>query len=107
MATYSSNRVPGTFRNRILYALPERERQALLATLQPVDLRPREVLFDIDRPIEFVYFIEHGVASIIAAMPDGTAVETATVGLEGIVGLPVFLGSDRSTSQAFCQIAGR
>lgn len=34
------------------------------------------------------------------------AVETAGVGREGMVGLPVFLGSDRTTSTAFCQISG-
>jgi len=39
-------------------------------------------------------------------MSDGTAVETATVGNEGMVGLPVFHGVDRTAAQAFCQIPG-
>ena len=40
-------------------------------------------------------------------MEDGTAVETATIGQEGMVGLPVFLGTDRTAAQAFTQVSGR
>lgn len=40
-------------------------------------------------------------------MSDGTAVEAATVGYEGMVGLPVFFGASRTQAQAVCQIAGR
>jgi hypothetical protein len=39
-------------------------------------------------------------------MADGSAVETATIGREGMVGLPVFLGTDRTSAQAFVQIPG-
>jgi CRP-like cAMP-binding protein len=39
-------------------------------------------------------------------LSDGSAIEAATVGCEGMVGLPVFLGADSSPNQAFCQVPG-
>jgi CRP-like cAMP-binding protein len=69
-------------------------------------LELRQVLFDYDQPIEHVYFPENFVGSVISIMADGTAVETATVGREGMVGLPLFLGADRTQAQAFCQVPG-
>jgi CRP-like cAMP-binding protein len=71
-----------------------------------VRLELRQLLFDKDAPIEHVYFCESAVVSIVNMMSDGTAVETATVGNEGMVGLPLFHGVDRTAAQAFCQIPG-
>ena len=66
----------------------------------------RQVLFDVDRPIEHVYFPEDGVVSVLSVMADGSAVETATIGHEGLVGLPLFHGTDRTSAQAFAQVEG-
>jgi CRP-like cAMP-binding protein len=74
--------------------------------LERVEAERRQVLFDVDRPITYVYFPEAMVTSILGVMADGTAVETATVGREGMVGLPVFLGTDQMSAQAFAQIPG-
>jgi CRP-like cAMP-binding protein len=71
-----------------------------------VELDLKQVLFDVDRPIEHVYFPEAAVVSILSVMSDGSAIETATVGHEGMVGLPVFLGTDQMSAQAFCQVPG-
>jgi hypothetical protein len=43
---------------------------------------------------------------VVGMMADGTVVETATVGCEGMLGLPLFHGTDRTSLQAFCQIPG-
>src|SRR5688572_29293478 len=90
-------------RNQILAALPEAQLARLAADLEPVTLEARDVLFDPDRRIEHVYFPEDCLASLVAIMADGSAVETATVGNEGMVGLAVFLGDERTAGQAFCQ----
>jgi CRP-like cAMP-binding protein len=66
----------------------------------------RELAFDVDVPISHVYFPEDCVISIVGVMTDGSAVETASVGWEGMVGLPVFFGGESSPAQAFCQIPG-
>ena len=93
-------------RNRLLRALPAVELKRLLPRLERVSLEVREVVLDNDVPIEHVYFVESGVVSIVGILSDGTSVETATVGNEGLVGLPVFHGVDRTAAQAFCQVPG-
>lgn len=94
-------------RNRILASLPAEELDRMKPALELVDLPLKQVLIDPNRPISHVYFVEEGVVSMLGVMRDGSAVETATVGSEGMVGMPVFLGTDRMAAQAFVQIAGR
>jgi len=86
--------------------LPADAYAALSPLLTRVELELKQVVFDVDRPIEYVYFPESAVISILSVMADGSAIETATVGHEGMVGLPVFLGTDQMSAQAFCQIPG-
>ena len=93
--------------NRLLASLPAASFESLRPHLEPVELSLRDVLFNVDVPIEHVYFPEDMVVSILGVMPDGTAVEVATVGREGMVGLPVFLGAERTSSHAMVQVPGR
>lgn len=96
-----------TPRNRILAALPANELERLGSQLELVELELKEVLIDPNREIGDVYFVEDGLVSILGVMSDGSAVETATVGHEGMVGLPVFLGAASMAAQAFAQVPGR
>jgi len=93
-------------RNRLLRTLPEAELSRLTPAFERVCLASRQLAFDVDRPIESVYFPEDAVFSVLGVMTDGSAVETASVGWEGMVGLPVFLGAESAPAQAFCQIPG-
>lgn len=93
-------------RNRILAALPADEYARLGPHLERVKLDIKRLLFDVDQPIEHVYFPESCVTSILSLMADGSAIETATVGMEGMIGLAIFHGTDRTSAQAFCQVAG-
>jgi CRP-like cAMP-binding protein len=93
-------------RNRILAGLPKSELARLAPSLEHVTLESKDVLFDPDQPIKHVYFPEDCLVSIVGIMADGSAVETATVGQEGMVGLAVFLGDGRTSLQAFCQVPG-
>ena len=94
-------------RNRLLSALPGEDLSRILGEAELVHLVARQILFDVDRAIEHVYFPETSVASIVRVMGDGTAIETTTVGAEGFVGMPIFNGTDRTQARAFCQIPGR
>ncbi|MFN2565650.1 MAG: Crp/Fnr family transcriptional regulator [Gemmatimonadaceae bacterium] len=96
----------GQLRNRILRALPEEEYARLAPALERVCMESRQLAFDVDRPIDYVYFPEDCVVSIVGVTAEGSAVETASVGREGMVGLPVFLGVESTPAQAFCQIPG-
>ncbi len=74
--------------------------------LESLDAELRFLLFDVDQPIEYIYFPEGMIGSVVGVMSNRTAVETSTIGCEGIVGLPVFFGVDQTSAQAFCQIPG-
>jgi CRP-like cAMP-binding protein len=93
--------------NRLLAALPDNERQRLAAHLELVELTLRQPLYEPGKPIEHVFFPIDAVLSVLAVMDDGQAVEVATVGNEGMVGIPVFLGVSTSPGLAFCQLAGK
>ena len=93
-------------RNRILAALPPASLDAVRPELRAVELRTRTVLYDIDVAIERVYFPETAVASVLALLKDGSAVETSTIGFEGFVGMPVFLGAMQTSAQCFAQVPG-
>jgi CRP-like cAMP-binding protein len=92
--------------NRLLAALPPEERERLLPGMETVPLSVKHSLYEPDQPIEHVYFVRTGVVSLVSVMEEGALVEVATIGNEGMVGLPVFLGADTISMKAFVQIPG-
>lgn len=92
--------------NRVLDNLPRRIRRELDRKLEPIDLPFRQELFAPNEPITHVYFPLSGVVSLVSKMADGSIVEVATTGNEGMVGLPVYLGADRMPGSAFSQVPG-
>jgi len=92
------------FRNEMLTLLPapESNRLAPLISLEPFKIG--EVLIAPDRPIEYVYFPESLIASVIA-LPKGERIEAVSVGREGFVGVPALLGGE-TLSETIVQIAG-
>jgi CRP-like cAMP-binding protein len=92
--------------NRLLAALPQAEYAHFLSHLERVSLAYRQSLCDANTPIPYVWFIERGVASMVQATQDGTMIEICVIGNEGIVGLPVFLGTESTPSQVLVQVPG-
>jgi CRP-like cAMP-binding protein len=92
--------------NKLLAALPGEELETLGPHLELVSLRLKEILFEQDVPIEYVYFPISCVVSLVTTMEDGQIVEVGTVGKEGMVGLPVFLGAPTIPLDAFSQVPG-
>ncbi|MCU0536994.1 MAG: Crp/Fnr family transcriptional regulator, partial [Hydrococcus sp. Prado102] len=66
----------------------------------------KKILYNPNESIEFVYFVLDGVVSLLTILNDGAIVEVATVGNEGFVGLPIFLGATQIPGQALSQIPG-
>ena len=54
----------------------------------------KQVLQKQGEPIQYVYFPNGGVVSITTVLPDGTTVEAATIGVEGMLGVEAFLSAD-------------
>ncbi len=92
--------------NRLLASLSEGDHERLQANLEPVQLPYRRSLYQAGRAIEFVYFIEAGVGSLVSTMKNGDASEVGTIGNEGLVGLPVVFGDKQAPTSVYMQVAG-
>jgi CRP-like cAMP-binding protein len=92
--------------NRLLAALTAEDFNLLKPHLTVVDLIQNEIVFEGGRPAEYVWFPHEGVISIVATDAEGGAVEVATVGREGMTGIPLVLGSDSMSSDAMVQVSG-
>jgi CRP-like cAMP-binding protein len=93
--------------NQLLDALGPRGKDRLLAQALEGSKVTGDVLYEPGHPISWVYFPVTAVVSILTVLRDGSAVETATIGREGVVGTFVFLGDDRSpNARAVVQMPG-
>lgn len=92
--------------NRILAALPRDTFERLLPDLVLKSMATREILQARDAAIENVVFPLSGVASMIAMGDSGGSIEVATVGCEGMVGLPLLLGGQTTAGEVFIQVPG-
>jgi CRP-like cAMP-binding protein len=92
--------------NRLLDGLPREVYERIQARLESVTLAPDDVVYEPNRPIPHVLFPTGCVVSLAAVMDDGTTYELTTVGREGMVGLPVFLGTETAPYRASAQVPG-
>jgi CRP-like cAMP-binding protein len=92
--------------NAILLELPRKESERVFAKMEHVPTPPRLVLNETAQPINFVYFVNSGLISILNIMPDGKSVEVGLTGKEGFVGLPIAVGFGTSPTRALAQVAG-
>jgi CRP-like cAMP-binding protein len=92
--------------NRLLGLLTQADQQRLRPHLQPAPLEYRESLYRADTTIDFVWFIETGVASLVNTMANGDAAEVGTIGNEGVVGLPLLFGDHRAPTSVYVQVPG-
>lgn len=92
--------------NRLLALLSSRDYAALHPHLERLPLDYKQSLYSADKRLDFVYFIETGVGSLVNTMVNGEATEVGTIGNEGIVGLPLLLGCDQAPTAVYVQVAG-
>jgi len=94
--------------NAILAGLPDPEYRRMVDLLTVVDVGLRHSVVRAGEPIAEVHFPLSSIYSMVAvADGGGPPVEVATVGYEGMVGLPLFLGVMTSPNAVFTQVAGR
>ena len=92
--------------NKILLSVPEDEYRQLRPHLEFVELEPRRVLHEPGEKVRFAYFLNTGLASLLAATREGKAVEAGVVGFEGMVGTALAVGLLRTPLRAVMQIGG-
>lgn len=101
----AKSRTRGASRNHILSRLPRQEFRLLEPDLMDVDLPVRTPLVVRNKRISEVYFIEAGIASVVAN-GTGRQIEIGLIGREGMTGLGVVMGNDRSPHDTYMQVAG-
>jgi CRP-like cAMP-binding protein len=93
--------------NLLLASLADAELDGLLSSMRRTLLPLRLVLYDAGGTVPRVHFPLAGVMSLVTVSKDGSSVEVATVGNEGMIGLPLLLGSGESGNlRAICQVPG-
>ena len=92
--------------NRLLATLPPEEFEALRRHFEPVTLSYGQHVIIPDEPIRDVYFPLNCLLSLVTTMEDGSAVESGTIGREGMSGIPVLLDAEATTMPTFTQVQG-
>jgi len=92
--------------NKILLAIANREFRAMRAQLEFVDLPARFGLHEPGEKMEFAYFPNSGMVSLVVVASDGRTVEVGVVGNEGMACLPGAVYLHRSPLREVVQIAG-
>ena len=90
--------------SRILAALPPDEYERFAPHLKRVELRHGEVLCPAGEIIEYAYFPEDSLISRLSRTPDGASVEVGVIGFEGMAGLSLVLGVERSPHESIVQV---
>ena len=98
-------KIPVSTKNRILSRLSAADMALLKPDLESIDLPLRYVLEVPNEPITHSYFIENGLASTVAGNKR-KRIEVGLTGCDGMTGLSIVLGNDRSPNETFMQVAG-
>lgn len=92
--------------NRLLAALPGSEYQRLLPELEEVTLTFAEIIYEPGDTIRYAYFPSDSIVSLLAASNSHSTLEIGMIGNEGMAGVSVFMGVNKSPSRALVQGAG-
>ena len=96
-------RLTTALQNRLLAALPPEDYGLLAPSLAHVELERGRLLYDPGDPIDTVYFPHDGVISLMTLMENGAAIESATIGPEGALGLMAAVAPRQSLSRGIIQ----
>lgn len=86
--------------------LPRKELDKITPWLEPVQLALHTLLNEAGRPITHGYFLNGGLASVLAVVNHTKMVEVGLTGSEGVVGLPLIAGLKTSNTRVIMQVAG-
>lgn len=92
--------------NHLLSALPEQQYQEIAPHLECVSLPLGEIIFDPGEAIDYIYFPDKAMISLISEMKNGATTEISLIGKNGLIGLPRILGAKVSIHQAIVQVMG-
>ena len=92
--------------NLILLSLPDPEYAVLRPSLESVDLPQHKILHEPNEKLDYTYFLNSGMCSLVALSRDGRSVEVGIVGREGMVGMSLTAGLPYEAFRAIMQMSG-
>lgn len=94
------------FENQLLARLSPADLNLFSADLVPVRFEKRDLLIAADKMIQRTYFLESGIASVVAATANGMQTEVGIIGREGMIDVATALGSVTAPLEIFIQAPG-
>jgi len=92
--------------NRLLAALPRKDRQHLLSGCEPIDLVFGNVLCELGEAIPYVYFPTNSIISLVMPIDGDRELKVGLIGNEGMLGIPIMLRVNVAPFHAIVQGAG-
>lgn len=93
-------------KNELLRRLTLDDLALLAPHLERMTLRLKTVVQQPGTPIEWVYFPENCIASLVAKMPKGRHADVGIIGFEGMTGTSIAMGDDRQPCECVVHLAG-
>ncbi len=97
---------PSPEQNRLLAGFPAHVVAAWQGQLEPVVLRPGEVLHHAGTRATHVYFPTTAIVSLRSVLDNGAFTQLAVIGNEGFVGIALLTGGESLSTSAVVQNAG-
>jgi CRP-like cAMP-binding protein len=103
---HRTDRAGRPVRNEILLSMPDHEYEAARPHFEFLNLPHHLSLHEPNRSIEYLYFLNRGLVSLVVETADGKTVEVGVAGSEGVAGIPSSVGLKKSPLREVMQIAG-
>jgi CRP-like cAMP-binding protein len=92
--------------NRLLARFPREAQERLFPKLEYLTLVRRQVIYDGQAPLDYVYFPLTCVLSLVQLMENGAIAESATIGNEGMTGIALAMGQRMPLGSVIAQLPG-
>lgn len=93
-------------RNRLLQKMPLECWDLIGPHLEAMQMKERQVIEVPHKPITHAYFLETGIASVVAVDSEDHRIEVGVIGHEGMTGVSLIMGDDRAQHSTYMQIGG-
>jgi CRP-like cAMP-binding protein len=93
-------------RNRLLHRIGLEDWDLIGPNLEALTLKDRQIIEVPHKPITHAYFLETGLASVVAVDNEDHRIEVGVIGCEGMTGVSLIMGDDRAQHSTYMQIAG-
>ncbi len=92
--------------NHLLRSLSRAECDRVCPNLELVYLPTGTVLYELGDALQYVYFPTYCIVSLLNVLESGASTEISVVGKDGMIGIPLFMGSGTSPNRVVVQCAG-